>query len=220
MRARAVDEMAKRKQSIVDALRIQLAITLAKGNLEHLPSIDEIAKQAHVTKGVLYHYFSTKEEVYLTLLSQETQVLIGSTIDALKASGFDIEMLKELFVRICSNDLFMFLGSISGTLLETNISPEYAREFKLSSIAALDALTEVWHSNNPEVPVNDLRHFLLRIYLIALTLWRHHNPPQSVREAVPEFSQLWFFKDGFEASLKETFKWLWIGMNQSAGAGS
>src|SRR5690349_245512 len=121
-RARTPEEQAYRKQSIVDALRRVLSRTLYP-----LPSAQEIASEAQVTKGVVYHYFRSKEEIYLTLLLQESEQLITAAIQVLAEPGVQVTTIRDVFVEACRNDILMYLGLIAPSVLESNASPEFAR---------------------------------------------------------------------------------------------
>lgn len=38
-------------------------------------TIDEIAQEAHISKGLIYHYFSNKEDIFYAVLDREVQII-------------------------------------------------------------------------------------------------------------------------------------------------
>jgi TetR/AcrR family transcriptional regulator len=213
-RARTSEEMAARKQSIVSALKQLLHRQLKKGKTVSLPSVDRIACEAGVTKGVIYHYFTTKEEICLTLLSQETEYLIDETAKLLSTGIFDIAKLRKKFVEICCSDLFMSLAAMGPVYLEKNVSLEFGREYKLSSMRAVNRLAELWHERDASLSVAELRRFLLRLYIFATALWGHFHPPQIIQDGLAGVKAPWFYEGTFEDSLEETFNWMWFGISR------
>ena len=75
--------MAKRARLEVDERRAQL-LTLGLAIFSERSydevSIDDIAKAAGVSKGLLYHYFPTKRDFYVAALRETSRDLIAQTI--------------------------------------------------------------------------------------------------------------------------------------------
>lgn len=104
-------------------------------------STNEIVKSAGISKGLLFHYFNNKKELYLFLYNHFVEVLTKEFFDELDFSERDIfERLKNLMIlksrlMIKNPEVFDFMMSAS---MET--SEEVRTE--LSS-----ANTELMHSN-------------------------------------------------------------------------
>lgn len=69
---RRVREKEARRQQILDAAR---EVFLAKGFQE--TTIEEIAEKTELSKGTIYLYFQSKEEIYISLMLEGSQILYG-----------------------------------------------------------------------------------------------------------------------------------------------
>ncbi|RKF20236.1 TetR/AcrR family transcriptional regulator [Alginatibacterium sediminis] len=200
-RARSVDEKALRKQSIIDALSSLL-------NTSHeLPSANQIAKQAGVTKGVIYRYFSTREEIFLSLLLQ-----LSEPLEQVFAQDLDdIEQLKTLMINFyLNNPQFMLLGLAAPIVLEQNISAAVVKNFKLKAASIMDALAQSiapFCSNS----LAQRRQFINSFYQLSLMKWQHCNAPQHVLD-VFEPQECWIVGRPLEQELSDSFDWLWAGL--------
>lgn len=59
-------------------------------------TIDEVASAAHVTKGAVYHHFSSKEELYLAMLHEDLERKRSLFREAAALSGSCEQRLREL----------------------------------------------------------------------------------------------------------------------------
>ena len=72
----------------------------------HAAAMDEIAERAGVSKPVLYQHFPGKLDLYLALLEESTQVLIGTVRDALGSTTDNKQRVAATFVAF-----FDFVGA-------------------------------------------------------------------------------------------------------------
>lgn len=177
-----------------------------------LPSAGEIAKEAGVTKGVIYHYFRSKEEIYLTLMAQQSAGLFEILHQAVAAPGYSAVLVRDAYAHYCANnDLRMFLGLAAPAVLEARVSVEFARSFKEEASQGMERLAHEWAQREKRLNTIQLRDFVLRLYHASLTEWQHFHPPPVVLEAFPKRDN-WMLQGDFAATLKQTFDWLWAGM--------
>lgn len=208
-RARKPEEKANRKQSIVTALK-----NLLLQSRYPLPSVNDIAREAGVTKGVIYFYFETREEIFLTLHSQESMRFFEMALEVLQPDLYSLEKVKKKIISYFQeNEIFMYLGLLAPGILEANVSVDFAREFKQGAARGMEEMSVSWGKVESEPKPADLRHFILRYYFLALTLWQHHHPPRVIQEAFPD-QDLWLFKGNLKKELDQSFDWLWNGMNK------
>ncbi len=206
-RARKPEEKEIRKQSIVTALR-----TLLEKAKHPLPTAQDVAEEAGVTKGVIYFYFKTREEIFLTLHLQETETFFRETMELLQEKKYSLDVLKRKIIRQFSqNEIFMFLGLIIPGILESNVDEEFLYEFKLQSSEGIDQLARAWVAREPQLTIANARKFVLRFYFLGLMLWQHHNPPEKIKAAFAS-KNLWLLEGDLEQALEESFEWLWKGM--------
>jgi AcrR family transcriptional regulator len=90
-------EHAGRSRLEVDERRAQLlalGLTIFSERAYDDVAIDDIARAAGVSKGLLYHYFPTKRDFYVAALREAAQALIGQTIGA-DTGGKEGERLRR-----------------------------------------------------------------------------------------------------------------------------
>ena len=211
-RARNPAEKEYRKQSIVDALE-----GLLERSLHPLPSANEIARAAGVTKGVIYFYFDTREEIFLTLLLQLGRRVFQRIDAAMQAeTPYDHTRVRAELIEACvTNPVFMHLGSLAPGILETNASTAFSREFKLASARQFEEFAVAFARQTDDIDVDRCRRFFLRFYYMALALWQHHHPAEAVLAAFPD-ERPWILQGELKQELEESFDWLWAGMRASA----
>jgi AcrR family transcriptional regulator len=76
------NKLRTRSRLEVDARRAQLlslGLALFSGHTYEEVSIDEVAAQAGISKGLLYHYFPTKRAFYLAVLQEAARDLVERT---------------------------------------------------------------------------------------------------------------------------------------------
>lgn len=201
-RARSEDEKALRKQSIIDAL----AQLMHQGHT--LPSAGDIAKQANITKGVIYRYFDSREEIFLTLLIQ-----VSAPLNALASARYpDInEFKRQLLDFFHQQPLFMQLSVQAPVVLEQNISPEFARSFKLAGADLIDALASCINQFAPELTPFRSRQFIYTLYQLAQAKWQSAHPPSAIQEAFANTSH-WLVNQDMQQEMSDVFDWLWYGL--------
>ncbi len=178
-RARKPEEKEHRKQSIVDALGRVL-----ERERHPLPSANEIAREAGVTKGVIYFYFKSREEIFLTLLLQIGQTVFERIVGAVHRTPYDRELVKRETIAAClAQPTFMQLGLLAPGILETNVSADFFREFKLSSGRSFEGIALAIAEQEPEIDVALCRKFFLRFYFLALYFWQHYHLPANIDTA-------------------------------------
>jgi TetR/AcrR family transcriptional regulator len=206
-RARNEEDKAKRKQSIVDALHERLKES------QSMPSAQDIAKRAGVTKGVIYIYFKTREEIFLTLFLQEAECFYEELYPLVLSDEYEILTLRDGITEFChSHPVFMYLGLIAPSVLEHNVSEDFIRSFKTTAAEGLQQFATAWQKRESTVDVGNLRNFVLRIFYLGQILWQHHNPPPAVLSAV-DIETNWLLQGNFKDSMSESFDWMWAGLS-------
>ena len=78
--------------------------------------------RAGVAKGTLYLYFGTKEEVLLSLYSQEFERFCSELTAGIPAQMTDAEFVSRIYDTSVADPLFLALHARLGTVIEQNIS--------------------------------------------------------------------------------------------------
>lgn len=110
----------------------------------HKASMDEIALRANVAKGTLYYHFSSKAELFKTIVMNAFNDLIDRVITDLK-SDFNSE---ELIKRIIRHNTDLFLEStdfvqIIYNELSNGIEQEVLDELKKIKVEYLNFITNI-----------------------------------------------------------------------------
>ncbi|AOP33111.1 transcriptional regulator [Leptospira tipperaryensis] len=206
-RARKPEEKEVRKQSIVNALK-----ELLLKERFPLPSSNDIAQAAQVTKGVIYFYFKTREEIFLTLYLQEANHFFEKLDRVLLQDSYSIEKVKKtILAQFTENEIFMFLGLIVPGILESNVDPEFLYSFKKATADGMDQIAKSWMKKEKELTLTKARKFILRFFFLALMLWQHNHPTESAQKAFAG-KKLWLAEGDFKQELSESFDWLWQGL--------
>ena len=85
-------------------------------------SMGLLSKRAGVAKGTLYLYFGTKEEVLLSLYSQEFERFCNNIVVGISPGISDTDFVSHLYETSLSDPIFLALHARLGTVIEQNIS--------------------------------------------------------------------------------------------------
>ncbi|WP_052261868.1 TetR family transcriptional regulator [Leisingera sp. ANG-M1] len=128
-RARQAYQIAERRASILKQAR---ALCAEFGVMDW--SLNELGRRSDVTKSNLYRYFSSREEILLVLMHEETR-LFASRLHAETKDRQEMSV-AELSVLIASlygrQSLLCDLLCVSASLLENHAELETIRGIKLS----------------------------------------------------------------------------------------
>lgn len=102
-----------------------LSVVSEKG---FLASLDEIAKRSKISKGGLYSYFPSKKDLFLSLISEYGNSLIGRVKRKSEKAKTSKEKLEVVFDEIV--DLFLKYASLAKFILleSTPTNPEFEAE--------------------------------------------------------------------------------------------
>jgi TetR/AcrR family acrAB operon transcriptional repressor len=106
--------------------------------------LEDIAAEAGVTRGAIYHHFGSKPELYTEMVVEYSQPLIQIIQTSIDEGGTLVDVLRRQFVRMCAaledDDDLRAIQEISVT--KTEMSPELAAGIaaKLESMGQINAL--------------------------------------------------------------------------------
>ena len=116
-RARTPEQKSDRRDTILATAKVLFMETGYEGF-----SMGVLSKRAGVAKGTLYLYFGTKEEVLLSLYSQEFERFCQKIIIGTSPGVSDTEFVSHLYETSVSDPIFIALHARLGTVIEQNIS--------------------------------------------------------------------------------------------------
>ncbi len=205
-RASTSESKEYRKQTILEA-----ATSLFFENPVALPTVSEISKSCGIAKGTVYIYFSTKEQIFLTIIEGLFTEFIENTKGFIINSESSDDPVKSIINNLCvyfsENRTMLYLTGISNSIIEQNIEIEDAYEHKKNIQNQLLELGAVMGDTLKHDKIL-CAQILLRTYAIILGTWQICNPPKKVHEVLQKEGAQFLLPD-FENELRETLTPFW-----------
>ena len=171
-----------------------------------LPTISEIAQKAGLSKGSVYLYFKTKNEIFLSLYMHQLRLWHDSVTEALENHQGEISISE--YARMSSqylveNPLVLKMGSIASSLFEGNADESLFLEFKIELAGLLDARSHLTCRLFPGLSADQWVKVHLRIYALIFGLWQMFYSPRQVKKLLQE-ARINVFEPEFSESVVES----------------
>jgi AcrR family transcriptional regulator len=158
-RGTRLPRLARRRQ-LLDAA---MEVFVARGY--HAAAMDEIAERAGVSKPVLYQHFPGKQDLYLALLDESVETLIGAVADAIRSTTDNRQRVTATFAAY-----FEYVAEHSGTfrlVFESDFTSEPAVRARLAELdrVCADLISEVIKE---DAGLADDEAYLLSIGLLGM----------------------------------------------------
>ena len=210
-RARSPEQKAERERAILDAAA---EVFLEKGFDK--ASMRVIGCRAKLSKGNLYRYFKTKEEVFLRLYLEDFHDWMEELEGALQArrgGGGDIPWLADLTARsLAARPRMGALMALLAGVLEQNVPWEVLLQFKEEMVRrAMDmvaCITDAVPAMNQEQAVR----FVRMIHVHAAGLWPSARPSPELERAMAASPLLSTFRVDFEQDLAASIRVILAGV--------
>lgn len=207
-RASTTESKEYRKQTILEA-----ATSLFFENPGALPTVSEISKRCSIAKGTVYIYFSTKEQIFLTIIEELFTEFIKQTEGFILASDGVENPLESIINKLCryfsDNRTMLYLAGMTNSIIEQNIEIEAAYEHKKSIQKQLLDLGALM-GNTLSLDKILCAKLLLRTYAITLGTRQICNPPKKVQQ-IHQKKGAEFLLPDFEEELRQTLTPFWKG---------
>ena len=208
-RARNPDQKAER----VDAILAAAATLFDEKELSDI-SMRDLADRAGLGKASLYHYFKTKEEVFMSLYRAELDAWLPDVqgrLNRLRAPNSE-RIARALTEALRDRPRFCRLTVVFSSVLEHNLSPEFLQEFKLSLLAPLGQFSESLREVQPELSDETVHAFLFQHHAMIAGLWPLAHPSQKVSDVLID-ERLQGFRIDFYHLFQRTIQKLLHGCN-------
>ncbi len=183
-------------------------------------TLNELSRRAGLAKSNVLRYFESREAVLLELLDaawrdwlarldSELDGTIGSDDPVTARSG---QLASGVAASLAARPMLCDLLSAQAAVLERNVSPQVAAQYKRASIAGISALGAVFHRRVPEL--GDAAAFRLAgaVVLVAAALWPHTQPSAAMLAAYEADPALAALRLDFTATLSEMLEVLAAGL--------
>lgn len=133
-----MNKREQKKQTILDvAQKIFSRFGLNK------TTMDEIAKATRIGKATLYHYFSSKEQIFSEVIDKESQILISKLKEAVENANSPQEKIRAYIITRVNylNTLANTYSALTDDYLEHYTSViKFRKEFSKHEIQTLESV--------------------------------------------------------------------------------
>ncbi len=198
IKKRAISEKDKQKKK---EKILKTAWNLFKKTGGKLPTVDMIAQKSGQSKGTVYLYFKTKEEIFLQLYVnklQEWHESVAKKIDKCSGKISEVEFAEIITDYVIKNPLLLRLGSLVRGVLEEKTKDEVIVETRTQIAHLLECCGQLTCQNFPGVTLDQAVQIHLRIYALIFGLWQITSNPKRIRRLLKQAEI-----DAFEPSFSE-----------------
>ncbi|WP_328859595.1 TetR/AcrR family transcriptional regulator [Streptomyces sp. NBC_00306] len=214
-RARNEEQRAQRRKAILDT---------AAAMLTEMPvaqvSLNELSRRVGLAKSNVLRYFESREAVLLELLDAACQELVEhlrTTLPkALDAAAPVTERADRIAAVVASalaeRPVLCDLIGAQAAVLERNVSPQVAAEYKRSAIAGAMAMAELVRTHLPELGEHDALRFTGGMIMVTGAVWTHAHPSAAMLAAYEADPALAALRLDFPSTLRQTLEVLLSGL--------
>lgn len=150
-------------------------------------AVREIPDRLGLAKGTVYRYFTSKEEVFLSVLDQDLEDYAAEMVAALRplAGTDDIEAVTGAITdctvqrpRLCQ------LMALLPTVLERNVSEPASFQFKTTVAKAISGTSHAVGEALPCLDPATIPHLVVTFYSLVTGLWNTAHPHSAVASAM------------------------------------
>jgi AcrR family transcriptional regulator len=214
-RARSEEQREARRQAILGAAAAMLAeMPVAEVTL------NELSRRAGLAKSNVLRYFESREAVLLELLDSAWQdwlaQLDAELADAVAAGDPVASRADQLAAAVAASlaarPMLCDLISAQAAVLERNVSPQVAAQYKRASIAGISALGALLLRSVPELGEPDAFRLAGAAVMTTAALWPHTQPSAAMLAAYAADPALAAMRLDFTATLREMLEVLTAGL--------
>jgi AcrR family transcriptional regulator len=221
-RARSQEQRAVRRRAILDTAAAMLA-EMPAAQL----TLNELSRRVGLAKSNVLRYFESREAVLLELLdtlsrdwlAQLAADVAGIAADAPAAAADGAapaargdRLAAAIAASIAARPVLCDLVSAQAAVLEHNVSPQVAAQYKRASIANITTLGGLARECVPELDDHDAARFAAGVFLVAGALWPHSQPSAAMLAAYQADPALAAMRPDFAATVREVLEVLISGL--------
>jgi AcrR family transcriptional regulator len=214
-RARSEEQRAARREAILGTAAAMLAeMPVAEVTL------NELSRRAGLAKSNVLRYFESREAVLLELLDsawQDWLVQLDEELAAAVEAGGPAaarsdQLAAAVAASLATRPMLCDLISAQAGVLEHNVSPQVAAQYKRASIAGITALGGLMLRSVPELGEPDAIRLAGATVMTAAALWPHTQPSAAMLAAYAADPALAAMRLDFTATLREVLEVLIAGL--------
>jgi len=214
LRARSEEQRAVRRQVILKTA----AEMLTEMRVAQV-SLNELSRRVGLAKSNVLRYFESREAVLLELLNsafkewltQLDQDLAVVDPTAPPAERGD-QLAAALALSLASRPVLCDLISAQASVLEHNLSPKVAAEYKRAAIANAVSLTGLVVEHLGELGDHDAFRFAAALVMVTGAVWTHAHPSAAMLAAYEADPDLASMRLDFTDTLRQVLEVLIAGL--------
>lgn len=215
-RARRPEQKEERRRHLLGTAKAALHAGMDVREL----GLNELARQAQMTKSNVYRYFENREALLLALLEEESAHWrddLGARLAA--APRVSPELIARDFASAsAAYPLMCHLFSILPSIIERNVSTERLTAFKRSSLKLISDVAEQLHRLAPALPLTAYVTFLRLAMALMIGLWPLASPTVAL-SSVLDLPELQPLRYEFETDLAAGLLLVLRGLESPVNAG-
>ena len=180
--------MAARRTAIMAVARDMLA----EKNVGDI-SLRELSHRVGLAKSNVLRYFDSREAIFLEVLDEEFAAWLGDIEDRLgrpraRKPGYanEIRVARVIADAVVARPLLCELLGSMASVLERNISHEFARDFKARAMQRIAALAQLVGRHVPWLPPEFTAFFAEGALTLTAGAYPFSVPTEPVRAAIAE----------------------------------
>jgi AcrR family transcriptional regulator len=214
-RARSEEQREARRQAILGTAAAMLAeMPVAEVTL------NELSRRAGLAKSNVLRYFESREAVLLELLDSSWQdwlvqleaELAGAVVAGDPVAGRADQLAAAVAASLAARPMLCDLISAQAAVLERNVSPQVAAQYKRASIAGIAALGGLMLRSVPELGEPDAFRLAGATVMTTAALWPHTQPSTAMLAAYAADPALAAMRPDFTGTLREVLEVLIAGL--------
>ena len=219
-RARSEEQREARRQAILGAAAAMLAeMPVAEVTL------NELSRRAGLAKSNVLRYFESREAVLLELLDSawqdwlvQLEAELAGAVDAGAPVASRADQLAAVVAAsLAARPMLCDLISAQAAVLERNVSPQVAAQYKRASLAGIAALGDLMHTCIPELGQPDAVKLAGATIMTTGALWPHTQPSAAMLAAYEADPELAAMRLDFTATLREVLEVMSAGLLARSG---
>ena len=178
--------MAARRAAILAVARDMLA----EKNVGDI-SLRELSNRVGLAKSNVLRYFDSREAIFLEVLDEEFAAWLGDIEDRLgrprsRKAGYANEIRVAMVIAdaVCARPLLCELIGSMASVLERNISHEFALDFKARAMERIAALAQLVGRHLPWLPGEFITFFAEGSLMLTAGAYPFSVPTDPVRAAI------------------------------------
>ncbi len=171
-----------------------------------MPTVTRVARRVGLSKGTLYLYFSSKEELFFSVFESRVEEWVRSIETVLGERMADIgiiDLSRALTGYAAENPLVIKLGTITKSFIQNNIDANIIYDCDKRIVTLVDMAAGVISERFSFITRKQASQMLARGYALTLGLWQVLDRPPAVSSRLLD-EGIDMFMPEFEKNIVET----------------